>query len=260
MFYKKILISFTACVLFCAAIYSQNKEQPMYGDYFEKANELYKKDKFEEALTFYKKIPNSGPIVKYNMGNCAYKMSNYGYSLAYWRQAERNWGLLGGSELLSNIKLLKNKLLEGPKSSEDKHKNEIFLQDMRNLKIYFDFFVHSTPLILFQAAFLLFWISTFLFIRNLFKTKRKRLVLLLFTIIAISGLILVVKYNFEIKEHGVIVSKNANLLSGPGNNYQVLRFVPEASEVIIEKAADGFFKIKVNGQNGWMDQASVEKF
>ena len=260
MFYRKILISLTICALFFVAAYSQEQEQSIYADYFQRANELYKKDKFEEALTLYKKIPNPGAIVSYDMGNCAYKQSNYGYALTYWRRAERSCGLLGGSELLNNIRLLKNKLRESKNCTKEKQKNEAFLQEIRNLKIYFDFFVHSIPLLFLQIVFLLLWILTFLFIRDLFKTKRKTLVLMLFTTIAISGLILVVKYNFEIKEHGVVVSKNANLLSGPGQNYQILSFMPEASEVVIEKAVDGYFKIKINGQNGWIDQSSVEKF
>ena len=260
MFYRKILNLLTICTLFFAASYPQNQEQSIYADYFHRANELYKKDKFEEALTLYKKIPNPGAVVSYDMGNCAYKQSNYGYALAYWRRAERNLGLIGGSELLNNIKLLKNKLHESSANAKEKYKNEAFLQKIQNLRIYFEFFIHSTPLLFLQLVFLLLWVLAFLFIRNLFRTKRKSLILLLFTTIAIFGLILVIKYNFEIKEHGVVVSKNANLYSGPGQNYQVLCFIPEASEVAIEKAVDGFFKIKINGQNGWIDQSSVEKF
>ena len=83
---------------------------------------------------------------------------------------------------------------------------------------------------------------------------------MLFTTIAIFGLILIGKYNFEIKQHGVVISKDAKLLSGPGQNYQILSFVPEASEVNIEKEADGFYKIKFNSNIGWINRTFVEKF
>lgn len=235
------------------------EEQQNYAQLFEQANSLYKQDKFDEALNLYKKIPNGGAIVSYNMGNCAYKLNNYGAALAFWRRAERNWGFGESAELLNNIKLLKNKLAELSKDPNDKPK-DVFLQKIQNLKIYFDFFIHSTPIIFFQIVFLLLWLFMFIAIRKLFRGKKKSVIAILFTTVAIFGLILVCKYNFEIKQHGVIVGKKANILSGPGHNYQVLSFTPEASEVIIEKEVDGFYKIKFGGQIGWIDKKSVEKF
>jgi tetratricopeptide (TPR) repeat protein len=260
MLYKKILNTLTLCTLFFVSVYAQEQEKKIYVDFFEQANALYKQNKYEEALTIYKKISNAGAVVYYNMGNCAYKLNNYGYALAYWRRAERNWDLRRGFELLDNIKLLKNKVSALKKESEEKHKNDVILQEVKNFKLTLDFLINSIPLILFQIVFLIAWIMSFIFIRNLFKAKRKAVIVMLFTTIAIFGLILVIKYNFEIKQHGVVVSKNASLLSGPGQNYQVLSFVNEASEVIIEKSVDDFFKVKIDGQTGWISQSSVEKF
>jgi tetratricopeptide (TPR) repeat protein len=235
-----------------------------YTAIFEQANSLYKQEKYQDALSNYKRIPERGAIVNYNMGNCAYKLKNYGLALLFWRRAESDWGFFGGSELLNNIKhlksLLQQRMYELQTKPTDPQKTELFLQKIKSLKIIADFYIRSIPLAFFQVVFLLLWAIAFIFIGNMLRRKRKMLVMLLFTLIAIFGLILVSKYAFEIKQHGVVVSTEAKLLSGPGQNYQILSFVPEATEINIEKESDGFYKVKINGQIGWMSQSSIEKF
>jgi uncharacterized protein YraI len=95
--------------------------------------------------------------------------------------------------------------------------------------------------------------------RNLFRRRKKLLIGTLFTFIAISGLMLISKYNFEYRRSGIVIANDAKLLSGPSTNYQILGFIAQAKEVIIQKESSGFYKIKVNGQIGWISQSSVEE-
>lgn len=255
---KKIRI-IKLSIIFCVSLGYLHADQGAAA-IFEQANKLYKQGFYQEALYAYNRIQQKNAVINYNIGNCEFKLQNYGKALLYWRRAEREWGFGAGIELLNNICYLKDQLngLHGkPESAE---KSDPFFKKIKSLKTVFDFYIRSIPLLFFQLVFLILWILIFIFIPNWIRKKRKMLVAGLFTLIAIFGLILVMKYAFEIKQHGVVVSKQAKLLSGPGQNYQVLTVIPEATELNIEKESDGYYKIKLNGQIGWVERASVDRF
>jgi tetratricopeptide (TPR) repeat protein len=222
--------------------------QPNYQEMFLRANKFYKAGDFAKAYELYQKIPNPSPEVNYNLGNCAYKLEKYGYSLLYWRRAEKDWGLFNRSELQNNISLLKKKL--------DKSIEKNFVVKIKNHAISL---IRSTPLIILQILFLICWLFLFLYLRYLYKRKQKILIILLFLITALLGTFLVIKYTFEKRSYGIIVSQNATLLSGPGKNFQELATLPQASEVSIQKSSDGFYKIKFNKLFGWTSKNNIEK-
>lgn len=225
---------------------------------FEKANKLYKDGNYESAMNFYQQISDKSAAVNYNLGNCAYKLNKFGLAHLYWRRAEKDWGFWGRAELTNNIKLVKEKIREQKNTNSEK-KTDAVLKNIKNLRLKISSFIRATPLTVFQFVFLFFWVFLFMSIRNLLRYKRKILVFMLFTFIAISGLLLVGKYSFEYKQLGIVTIDNAKILSGPGDNYQVLGFAPEAKEVIIQKISNGYFKVKVSGQIGWISQMEVEK-
>jgi tetratricopeptide (TPR) repeat protein len=257
--YKKIAI-FLFITLIDISIQTQilKAQQDQLHDYnaiFEKANMLYKEGKHEDAMELYKKIPDKSAAVNYNLGNCAYKLNKLGFALLYWRRAEKDWGFFGRTELLNNMKLLREQL----KPLKTEKQKDLVLIKAKNLHLHIASFIRATPLFIFQIVFLFFWIFLFVFIRNLLVRKKRLLIGTLFTFIAISGLMLVSKYNFEYKQFGIVTVNNAKLLSGPGDNFQVLSSVQEAKEVIIQKTSSGFYKIKVDGLIGWLSQEAIEK-
>jgi tetratricopeptide (TPR) repeat protein len=243
--------------LFISAYLNADQEQPNYQSIFDKANSLYKEGQYESAMEYYKKIQAESASVNYNLGNCAYKLNKLGLAHLYWRRAEKYWGMSDRTELLNNIKMIKEKIKEQKNGRKDKT-TETEFKKLKNLKIQITSFIRATPLLFFQFVFLIFWIFLFVFIRKLFRLRKRLLAAMLFTFIAVSGLMLVSKYNFEYKQFGIVTDASAKLLSGPGDNYQVLSFVTEAKEVVIQKASNGFYKIKINGQIGWISQTAVE--
>lgn len=251
------IISAIFMLLLLSVYLNAAQKQIDYQSVFDKANSLYKEAQYESAMEFYKKIQDNSAVVNYNLGNCAYKLNKLGLAHLYWRRAEKYWGFSDRTELLNNIKMVKDKLREQKNGKKDK-KTEAVFKSFKNLKIQIISFIRTVPLLFFQFVFLIFWIFLFVFIRKLFRLRKRLLAAMLFTFIAISGLMLVSKYNFECKQFGIVVAGNAKLLSGPGESYQVLSFVSEAKEVIIQKASNGFYKIKINGQIGWISQAFVE--
>lgn len=258
---KTIIFQFITFILLSIPTQKLKAQQSSEIDYntiFEKANTLYKNGNYEGAMELYKKIPNKSAAVNYNLGNCAYKLNKLGFAHLYWRRAEKNWGFLGRTELLNNMKLLKEQLKTRKNGEKNKNKDKILIK-AKDFKLHFSSFIRATPLYVFQFAFLFFWLFLFIFIRNLLKRKKKLLIGTLFTFIAISGLMLVSKYNFEYKQFGIITVNNAKLLSGPGDNFQVLSFIQEAKEVNIQKTSPGFYKIKIDRLIGWIKQEAVEK-
>jgi len=227
--------------------------QDDFQEIFLRANQFYKEGKFEDALNFYKKIPNPAPQVNYNLGNCAYKLDQYGYALLYWKRAEKDWGLFDRTELLDNILLLKRTL-----TKTDKPRSELF-RLFGKLKSYSISIIRSAPLFIVQILFLFLWLFLFFYLRYLYKKGKKVLIAILFCLIALLGTVLVIRNGLDYRNFGVVVSKKATLLSGPGNNFQELGILPEASEVIIQKTSDGFLKIKVNKQIGWTSKKDVEE-
>ncbi len=252
----KIFTGFLVVFLLSVCL-NAKKEQLDNKAIFDKANSLYKDGQYELAMELYKKIQDKNAVVNYNLGNCAYKLNRFGFAHLYWRRAEKYWGFSDRSELLSNIKMVKEKIKAQKTGKKDK-KTEAVFKNLKNLKIQIISFIRATPLFFFQIVFLILWIFLFVFIRKLFRLRKRLLAAMLFTFIAISGLMLVSKYNFEYKQFGIVITDNAKLLSGPGDNYQVLSFVSEAKEVIIQKTSNGFYKIKINGQIGWISQKAVE--
>lgn len=252
-----VIITTMFLSLFLSDCLKAEQEQVSYQVIFDKANSLYKDGQYEAAMEFYKKIQDKSAVVNYNLGNCAYKLNKLGFAHLYWRRAEKYWGVSDRTELLNNIKMVKDKLREQKNGKKDK-KTEAVFKNLKNFKIQIISFIRATPLFFFQIVFLILWIFLFVFIRKLFKLRKRLLAAMLFTFIAISGLMLVSKYNFEYKQFGIVTTASARLLSGPGDNYQVLSFVTEAKEVVIQKSSNGFYKIKINGQIGWISQKVVE--
>jgi len=229
---------------------------------FEKANQFYKDGKFERAIELYKKIPNKSAYVNYNLGNCSYKLSDYGNALLYWRRAERNWGFFNRSELLENIMLLKQTVLELNGITVKKPNSvTLFFIKLKNLV---SSWIRTMPLFILQFLFLLLWLFLFTYLRFLYKKRKKYAIVTLFSLIAFFGIILVVRYSFESKIYGVVIEKQVPILSGPGETFQKIMQLYQAQEVVIKKESGDYYKIKALNTEGttfragWVDKKFVK--
>lgn len=229
-----------------------------YQEIFFKANELYKEGKYQQAQELYEQIPNKGTKVHYNLGNCAYKLKHFGYALVHWRRAEKEWGLFNRADLLHNIALVKQQVRKKNKDQDSP------LVRMKDSLDHFSGVVISAvrafPLWLLQFVFLLTWIISFLYLRYLYKKRQQFIIIFLFCLNLFCGALLAIRYNFDCREHGIIVVKKTELLSGPGKSYQVLKTLPEAKQVLVKGCSNDFYKVKVDGVVGWVAQVALEKY
>ncbi len=229
-----------------------------YQEMFFKANDLYKEGKFQQAQDLYLEIPNKGPHVHYNLGNCAYKLGHNGYALAHWRRAEKNWGIFNRTELLSNIDMVKKR--HKKITADQASPLEGMRTNINEFKSALTSFVRATPLFILQFFFLLMWAISFLYLRYLYRRRQKAIIMLLFATNLFCGMLLAVRYNFEYREHGIVVTKQADLTSGPGKTYEVFSSLPETTQVLIKGSSDGFYKVKANGTIGWINKTAIETY
>lgn len=252
-------------LLTCTTLYAQalQKGVPSPEKHFANANELYKKGDYSKALEEYKKIENKSAATYYNLGNCAYKLQQYGWALLYWRRAEQRWSFFNREELIENISLLKEEVAinQGIRTK----KRGLIMRAFAKIKHLILSWLQATPLLALQLLFLLLWLFVFIYLRFLYKRRRKGTIVALFALIAFFGILLVMRASIASRTYGVVVGKQARLLSGPGETFQNLRNIPEATEVIIKQKGrpstdnDEYLKVKALRQLGWIKKDNVEK-
>ena len=101
------VLIFTLVIALFSTLYAQEDNSQ---EIFAQANTLYKAGSFEQAMKLYKQIPKKSPYTYYNLGNCAYKLEQYGFALLYWRKAETSWSFFNRDELIDNMTLLREKM------------------------------------------------------------------------------------------------------------------------------------------------------
>lgn len=77
-------------ILFLLLIITNTIASQTTSESFASANDLYKNEKFEQAITLYKKIELQGFVsseLYYNLGNSYYKINKVGPSIYYYEKA-----------------------------------------------------------------------------------------------------------------------------------------------------------------------------
>jgi tetratricopeptide (TPR) repeat protein len=254
---KKILIiSFSLLITTLFTSFATNHQES-----FLQANEFYKQSKFKEACELYSKIPNKSPQIYYNMGNCSYKLGNFGYAMLYWRKAEKNWGMFNREELVNNINLLDRQLFEQQHKNDDPEalKAHELKFTIHKIKTFLVSIINSLPLLLLQLIFLLFWILLLVYKKYLYKNQKKLILVSLFVILVSSGSMIALRYGVNIHETAIVVVKQSEVFSGPDKTYQQVGSLPEATAVIVKKQSEKFCKIKWKALVGWVDSTTIEK-
>jgi hypothetical protein len=253
---KKILSYAIVITLATVPVFAKN-----YEEIFLQANAFYKKGDFKNAYELYKQIQNPSPQINYNMGNCSYKLGHFGYALLYWKRAEKNWGLFNREDLNHNLELLERQIFEQRHKNEDADQAKLYELkfQMFQLSSFFISIVYGMPLLALQLLFLLLWILLLFYKKYLYKKQKKFIIITLFILLAVSGTMIALKYSLSLCEKAVVTGKRTVVFSGPGETYQEIGVLPEASEIIVKKDTDAFCKIKHKGLVGWVESKTIEK-
>ncbi|PQJ79922.1 tetratricopeptide repeat protein [Polaribacter porphyrae] len=218
---------------------------------FSSANELYKTEKFEEAIKTYKQIEKQGNISSelfYNLGNAYYKINKVGPSIYYYEKSLKLDPL--NEDAKNNLVFAKRLALDNieelPKSVFQKL-NVNFLQKISYNQWAIVVVGFS---ILGSLLFLLFYFSL--------SPSKKRFYfvtsILSFLLLIVSFIITYNQYNFhQNNKEAIVFAEETEIRNAPTLNSEKVFTLHEGTKVIVLDNVDDWRKIKIaDGKVGWI--------
>lgn len=230
-----------------------------YDNWFEEGNAAYNEGNYDQALTFYNSVVESGmesADLYYNMGNTYYKMKDYPKSILYYEKALKldpsNEDIKTNLEI-ANLAIV-DKINPIPQSFIAKWWN--------NLGSAFSVDGWAWISIV-SFALLLLCLFLFLMSRRMGLRKTGFFVGML-TVICL-GLSLFFAFNrqkdMRFQEEAIIMTPTALVKSSPSENSVDLFVLHEGSKVRVMDGANGWNKIKIaDGSVGWLQAENMIAF
>jgi len=220
---------------------------------FQKGNENYEAENFDQAIEEYQKIVDLGiknSRVFYNLGNAYFRKNQLGKAILNYRRAlsldPRD------EDSIANLRFAKLFTL-------DKIEEQRFNPLSNLLHWFLNLWSVDELTILVSLSYCL---SIALGILILFRRSKRALLLgltlcLVVFIIFLSSLAIKLYFNSVIS--GVLIAPQVEVRSGPGGDY-ILQFTGhEGLEFQIKGEAEGWYRISLpNGVKGWIPKEAVE--
>jgi len=223
---------------------------------FDKANELYKQDKFEEAIQAYEQILENGQDsveLYYNLGNAYYKLNKiapaiYNYEKALLLQPNN-------SDVKNNLKFAQNMMIDSfsevPKvgfSNWVSGFTSVYHYDIwANIAIGFSFLV------------MLSFVGYYFISRMALKRTFFGLALLFLACSVLSVIIASFEKNqTENYNPAIVFSESVAVKSEPNANSSNAALIHEGTKVYVLESLDDYYKVELpNGMSGWLLKNSV---
>lgn len=214
-------------------------------DLFAQANEAFEQGQIDQAIEQYVAIPDKGPAIWYNLGNCYYQKKDSARALVCWQRSLPGASWKQYADVQHNIAIVSQSLgIEKPFST---------------VSLLVDRAAHTIPIWLVQWLFLLSWWA--LFMLYWFKIRMRFLPLIytaLLTLMILFGILAWVQFTHTTQQRGVIVTKNLALHAGPNHGYHGLGTVRYADTVQLLEHKDGWYKIAKDDATGWAWATGIE--
>ncbi|MCG2726285.1 MAG: hypothetical protein L6420_08565 [Elusimicrobia bacterium] len=216
--------------------------------------ELYKNEKFDQALTIYEReniAKPDNPYTLYNIGNCQFRMNNLSLSLLYYTKA---FNLLPrNADIRHNLEFAMNQT--GQKLIQDG--TPILLH-----KIFYFFALGELK----AMTYILFWILCLLLtVAILKKDIRSKLWPIFIYSIALFAVFFIwgtMRANSRFENAAIIIESDTPILSGPGKNFKTYASLPAGR---IVKIADipGSVYVQIGlpekGLKGWVEKTDIKR-
>ena len=237
---KKLLV----CSLFISLVPFLYGEQGNAQEVFTYANNMYRQQSYQKALDAYEKIESKGHTVWYNMGNCAYRLKNFGYAQLYWLRAVKQSPSIF-VDAHHNLQILSQQICPSEEDVVDR------------MWQWITAVVLMIPLLWFQICMLLLVAFGLLCATRLSSRYRKPIVPLCGVLLVLFMFLSVLRFSLDSRIVGVVVAPQTALLSGPAATFETLKIASQASQVTIEAERKDYFKVSVDGRIGWMKRSDV---
>lgn len=217
------MILFFLCMVFTAP--AQTPEHM-----FSHANAAYQKNEFAFALTEYEQIPDKGPAVWYNMGNCAFKLHDEIKAFLYWQRAYKT----ADTDLKKNItaNMARLTITRAPLSP---------LPSPRLMQILF------------------FCIFGIFLIVGYFLIRARAWIFLALSVAVLVSAARITYHVAYISRAAVVMSDNTPLRAGPGHEYHQLGTVGAGMMVTVLQQKHGWSQIIQDGTKGWIKNIQIEE-
>ena len=225
---------------------------------FQKANELYNQEQYQEAIDGYLSIINTGKEsaeLYYNIANAHYKLSNIGPSIFYYEKA---------LELAPNDEDVKNNLTFAKNATIDVIDvipEGIISRTINGFTNMFSFdlwaWISICCVILFVVLFILYY--------NARMSSKKRLFFISSWVALIFGLFGVFfafsQYNFiNNNQYAIIYAQETTIKSEPNLRSEEVFELHEGTKVKITEEVNDWRKIKLaDGKIGWIPASDLEE-
>ena len=224
---------------------------------FQEANDLFINKKYKKSIELYEKIIDRGQknsTVFYNLGNAYYRLGDIGHAI--WAYKHANEFSPRDKDIIHNLKIAEAKKIDRINSPP-----LFILHDFyRKIKSSITMF----ELILVGG--ILFFIFSFLWIKQIFSGKRNVLSksifqILLFVIIVVHAVILDMAFERKRISNEAIIVEKSDAQSGPflGDN-KILFQINEGSVVeVLEEKNNWSEIILIDGKKGWVLSNALRK-
>ncbi len=254
---KKIVVMTVLLLFIGNYLFGVENETSSINEIFKLANEKYKKGKYEEAIELYKNIIKKGiknGYVYYNLGNAYLKNKELGKAILNYEKAKLY--IPSDKDLNYNLKYANMMKI-------DKFKVEESNPFLIILKFIYNLFNVNTLFIISYILFLLliiYFIIKWLVKDFRIKNINDKLFPYLLSLFIFFALLLSVKiYVIESSNYGIIISKEVDVKSGPGDEYTVMFNLHEGTKVEEKKYSDEWVLIATpNGFSGWIKKNEIE--
>ncbi|CAM1360890.1 SH3 domain-containing protein [Tenacibaculum xiamenense] len=224
---------------------------------FADANNLYRQDKYEEALTIYKQIEDTKELsseLYYNIANCYYKLNKVAPSIYNYEMALSLDPL--NEDAINNLtiahKLTLDRIEPLPKTLFQKISNNFFEKLHYNTWAY----ISVTLSIIGSILFILFYLS--------YDSRKKRVY---FTVSILSFLLLIAslmisyqQFNtYQNKKEAIIFAEEIEIKNAPTSSSDDIFILHEGTKVSVIDSVDDWKKIKlIDGKIGWMQSNNLK--
>lgn len=225
-------------------------------DAFDEANNLYKEEKYTEAIAKYEELLSDNKVsadVYYNLGNSYFKMGHLPQAILYYERAlieKPNDKDIRNNLAFANAQI-SDKIVAKPKYFMAKWTDKIVTKATSNRWAYIS---------------IVLWISSFILIFLFFRSRNvslRKVIFPFFLLVVVSFFFSTyasyTQYKHTKTKYGIILDSSVTTQSTPSNNGTALFILHEGSKVkIIEKVGSWYNVRLADEREGWLPSKSLE--
>jgi tetratricopeptide (TPR) repeat protein len=243
---KKTIFIF---IIFLSVLNVFPKEKE-YDENLNKAISFFTRNNYSKALDIFLEFKKNGYDNfenNYNIASCYYKLGKFGMSRFYYERAL--FFKPFDKDLFSNLKSVYEKTLKDPLIGE---------QEIMNKRI-----VYFLPLNIIVFSFLLFFVSSLLFLLLFIKLNSKKRGIMIFFIVSIIFTFIftfffIIQFEDYNRKIFVVSEKISEVYLIPQENETVLTTITEGIKGRILEESNDFVKISISdGSSGWIKKSNI---